>query len=252
MPEIVAHRGASADAPENTMAAFNLAWRHDADAVECDIHLTKDGRIAVIHDSGTKRVAGADLLIKDVSYGDLLALDVGSWKGSEWAGEKIPLLSELMASVPKGRKIYVEIKSEGMHMMSEFKSVVESSGLDSGQIVAISFSAETIALVREKLPSLTAYLLAGFEQDRISRAWSPDAEELINRASACRAHGLDLYACDGLTGEIAGRIRAAGLDLCVWTVNDPDMAAKTSSFGATAITTDRPGLIKASLRKPRK
>ena len=78
--KIVAHRGASLDAPENTLAAFRLAWSQGADAIEGDFRLTKDGRIACLHDDTTQRTAGLDLTVADSTLAELRELDVGSWK----------------------------------------------------------------------------------------------------------------------------------------------------------------------------
>src|SRR5439155_19827959 len=101
--EIIAHRGASWDAPENTVAAINLAWKQKADASEFDVFLSKDGKIIVIHDKDTKRVAGVDKQVIDQTFDELRQLDVGKWKGPNFAGEKIPTLAEMLATVPKGK-----------------------------------------------------------------------------------------------------------------------------------------------------
>src|SRR5436190_9554723 len=96
--ELVAHRGASADAPENTVAAIKLAWEQKADASEFDVYLTKDGKIVVIHDATTKRTAGEDKKVADTSLEDLRKLEVGKWKNPKFAGEKIPTLEEMLAT----------------------------------------------------------------------------------------------------------------------------------------------------------
>src|SRR5450631_4721748 len=107
---IVAHRGASADAPENTLAAFRLAWEQGADGIEGDFRLTAEGRIVCIHDEDTVRVAGSRHVVADASYNDLRALDVGSWKGKQWRSERIPLLEEVLADVPDGKQAFLELK----------------------------------------------------------------------------------------------------------------------------------------------
>ncbi|MFV2065815.1 MAG: glycerophosphodiester phosphodiesterase family protein, partial [Pirellulales bacterium] len=97
---IVGHRGASHDAPENTLAAFQLAWQRGADGVEGDFYLTSDGHIVCIHDADTERVAGEKLIVAESTLADLRQLDVGAWKGERWRGEKIPTLEEVLATVP--------------------------------------------------------------------------------------------------------------------------------------------------------
>src|ERR1700677_2285230 len=92
--EIIAHRGASYDVPENTLAAFNLAWKEEADAVELDIYLTKDGKIVAIHDETTKRTTGVALNVADSTLAELQQLDAGAWKNAVWKGEQIPSLEQ--------------------------------------------------------------------------------------------------------------------------------------------------------------
>jgi len=103
-PLIVAHRGSSIDAPENTLPAFLLAWEQGSDAIEGDFHITADGVIVCVHDKDTRRVAGVDLVVKDVTYQQLKDLDAGSWKAPEWEGTYMPTLSEVLATVPRGTR----------------------------------------------------------------------------------------------------------------------------------------------------
>src|SRR5687768_9550612 len=95
---IIAHRGASHDAPENTLAAFKLAIEQGADGFEADFYLAKDGRVVCLHDPDTKRVAGKKLLVREASFAELRALDVGIWKGPQWKGERLPTLEEVLAA----------------------------------------------------------------------------------------------------------------------------------------------------------
>ena len=109
-PIIVAHRGASKLAPENTIAAFELAWDQGADAIEGDFLLTADGEIVCIHDKNTKRVAKSNFTVEDSTLNELLQLDVGAWMGNKWSGTKIPTTSQVFATIPSGKLIYNEIK----------------------------------------------------------------------------------------------------------------------------------------------
>ena len=109
-PLIVAHRGASFDAPENTLPAFKLAWEMGADAVEGDFLLTKDGHIVCVHDKKTKKVADQNLVVVQSTLAELQKLDVGLRKNKKFAGTRIPTLPEVFATVPIGKKIFVEVK----------------------------------------------------------------------------------------------------------------------------------------------
>jgi glycerophosphoryl diester phosphodiesterase len=91
-PLIIAHRGESFDAPENTLAAINLAWERGAEAVEIDIQFSKDRELVVIHDTDTKRLAGIDKKVVDQTLEELKKLDVGVWKDIQFKGERVPTI----------------------------------------------------------------------------------------------------------------------------------------------------------------
>ena len=99
MPLLIAHRGASHAAPENTLAAFDLAWKEGADGIEGDFRLTADGRVACIHDEDTKRVAKPNRRVAASTWEELSTIDVGSWKSTDFAGERIPLLGDILERV---------------------------------------------------------------------------------------------------------------------------------------------------------
>jgi len=109
--EIIGHRGASFDAPENTLASVHLAWAQGADAVEIDVHLSLDGRLVAIHDANTRRTTRVNRKVARQTLAQLRALDAGRWKAPRWAGEKIPTLEEVLGTIPPGQRLFVEIKS---------------------------------------------------------------------------------------------------------------------------------------------
>jgi glycerophosphoryl diester phosphodiesterase len=245
IPEIVAHRGASHDAPENTLAALRLAWRQGADASEFDVHLSKDGRVVVIHDKDTKRVAGVDRKVLDQTFAELRRLDVGRWKAPEFAGERMPTLEEMLAVVPTGKKVYVEVKC-GPEIVPELNRILTASKLKPVQTPVISFSADVIAAVKKARPDVPAYYLADLKKkDEVP----PTAEELIARARSIQADGLDLSAADVLDRTYAQKIHAAGLRLDVYTVNDVDVARRMIEIGVKGITTDRPAWLRGHLAR---
>src|SRR5262245_12146520 len=107
-PRIVAHRGSSHDAPENTLAAFRRAWELGVECVELDVHVTSDGQAVVIHDESTKRTAGRDRPVAAQTLAEIKQLDAGRWKGPAHAGERIPTLGEVLTTMPSGRTLFVE------------------------------------------------------------------------------------------------------------------------------------------------
>lgn len=242
--EIIAHRGASHLAPENTVAAAKLAWERQADAVEVDVHLSQDGRIVVIHDGTTERTAGEDLEVAGTSAERLRQLDVGSFKAEAYAGERIPLLEEIIETVPEGKRLFVEIKC-GPAILSRLENAIEASGKRE-RIVIIAFDVETIKAAKRLLPDLPAYWLVGTEKDEETEAWVPHGPALVAEAASSGLDGLNVHWA-GVTADFAERVRAADLDLYVWTVDDPAAARRLARLGVTGITTNRPGRLRSKL-----
>lgn len=118
--EIIAHRGASHDALENTLAAVSLGWERNVDAVEMDVYLSKDNQIVVIHDKNTKRTAGHDGLVREMNWAQLRKLDAGSWKDRKFKGEPIPLLSGFWRRFRKGH-IWSSKSSAGRRLFSRWR-----------------------------------------------------------------------------------------------------------------------------------
>lgn len=243
--EIIAHRGASADAPENTVAAIKLAWTQSADASEFDVFLSRDGKIVVIHDADTKRVAGVDRKVVDQTADELRALDAGSWKNARFKGEKIPLLEEMLATVPPGKRVFIEVKC-GPEIMPELDRVLKASKLKPEQTPIISFHAPVVAAVKKTRPDLAAYWIVSLDK---KNAEPPPAVDLIKKAKAVQADGLDLSASKSLDKAYAEAIKSAGLKLYVWTVNDLAVARRMIDLGVDGITTDRPGWLRENLKK---
>ncbi len=107
---IVAHRGASFDAPENTLAAFRLAWEQKADGIEGDFYVTKDQQVVCIHDADTKRTAGKKLIVAQSTLAELRELEYGKWKDAKFAGEPIPTFADVLSVVPAGKLFVIELK----------------------------------------------------------------------------------------------------------------------------------------------
>jgi len=242
--EIIAHRGASAWAPENTLAAFDLAWQHDADAIECDIHLSLDDHCVVSHDASTFRTAGIDVRISRTTLADLKKLDVGRWKGNAWSGQTIPTLEEVLARVPSGKRILIEVKS-GSATVAALKKDILNSSLSLGQVVVISFDADVIAAVKREIPQMEACLLSTLGLDSSANKWTPAISDLLDKVRLCNADGLDLSACASMNKEFVAALRAARLKIYVWTVNEPDAMRRFLDLYVDGITTDCPALARA-------
>lgn len=237
-PLIVAHRGASHDAPENTLAAFRLALEKGADVLETDLRLTMDGRIVLLHDAATKRTAGgADHQVAETPSEVLRALDAGR-------GEKIPFLEELLDLVPPGRALFPEIKC-GREILPALEAALRRSG-KLRQVTLIGFDLEVMAEAKARLPEVPVLWLRGTEKEPAAKKPLPHRPEWAATAKSRGLDGLDVHH-EGLTPEFARAVKAAGLSLHVWTVNDPAVARRAADLGVDGITTDRPDLIRKAL-----
>jgi glycerophosphoryl diester phosphodiesterase len=236
-PMIIAHRGNSSYAPENTMASVQSGWIVQADAVEVDVHLTADGKIAVIHDKDTQRIAGEKLVVADSSYEQLSQLDAGSHKSWYFRNEKIPLLEEVIASIPAGRKLFVEVKSppEIVPYLKELFS--NSPNMD--QLVVIAFNKDVLDEVKKQIPDIPVYWLISAAKDSETGEILPYDTSLIDIAQHAGFEGLNVNY-GGLNKEFVDLAHARGLEVYVWTVNYFEDAQRLRQYGVDGITTDRP------------
>lgn len=246
--EIIAHRGFSARAPENTLGAFELAWKSGSDACELDVYLTADGKTVVIHDKDTKRTAGVKLGVAVSKQAELTVLDAGSWKGKEWANEKIPTLEQALATMPQGKqRFFIEVKC-GAEIVAELKRILEPMKDRAAQVAIIAFNREAAAESKKALPWVQVYRLAsGKTKDKKPT----DLTQLIADAKADQLDGLDLSMADFPWDEaMVKQIRDAGFGLYVWTVNKPADAQRFAKLGVDGITTDDPVMVREALAKP--
>lgn len=229
---IIAHRGASYIAPENTLASSELAWKLGADAVEVDIYLTKDNKIICIHDSNTKRTTGQDHKVSETDSKLLRRLDAGSFKGEEYKGEKLPFLREIIKGVPDGKELVVEIKC-GMEILPFLKKLT-GQYQKSKKFTFICFSYETISATKKLFPDNPCYWLC-------SNASLLD--ETIDKVPAAGLEGLSLN-WSIINEDVVKRASGLKLEVFSWTVDNPDEAKRLISLGVKGITTNRPGWLR--------
>ncbi len=242
--EIIAHRGSSFDAPENTVAAAQLAWEQGCRAVEIDVFLTGDGRVMVMHDRSAMRTTGADMDIETSDSLSLSTLDAGRWKGEAFAGEKVPFVEEIIEIIPPDGVLFVELKT-GVRIVPVIAEIVRNS-LKSAQICFISFDLEAISAIKKMMPQNTAYWLRSSKYDEQRQMYAPHGSELIDIA---KEHGLDglNVSYRGVTEAFCKQVKAAGLGMYVWTVDDCADAKRMKNYGVQGIATNRPVHIKECL-----
>jgi glycerophosphoryl diester phosphodiesterase len=243
----VAHRGASHDAPENTLAAFRLAWQQGADGIEGDFYLSSDGRVVCIHDKDTQRVAGVKHVVSETSFETLRTLDVGAWKDPQWQGERVPTLEEVIATVPQGRKLVIELKT-GPEIVEPMLQIVDASTLELAQIVVISFQAETIAEVERLRPAIRTHWLTNYKEQSPGK-WQPTVDQVAATVRRIGADGLGTEARTAVVDEaFIARFRELATDeFHVWTVDNAGVARTYRDLGAWGITTNRPGWLRERL-----
>lgn len=240
--EIVAHRGASADAPENTLPAFQLAWEQGADAVEGDFFLTADQQIVCIHDRSTARVSDRKLDVTKSRYADLNLLDVGVKKHSRWAGTRIPSLSDVLNSVPADHgRVFIEIK-DGVRLVKPLAAQLAKSPLPLSRLAVIAFNEGVVKACKSALPELRVYWLVSGNTYK-----ERGIDGIVQTAQALGADGIDVQASTALGPELGAALRSADLEFHCWTVNDLPLARHMIWLGVDSITTDRPVLIRQAL-----
>jgi glycerophosphoryl diester phosphodiesterase len=177
-------------------------------------------------------------------------MDVGSWKGTQWKGEQMPTLDEVLAAVPDGKMIFIELKSS-VEVVAPMAKAIAASSLSPEQIVVISFHADAVAESKKLLPKIKAYWLTKFEEQK-DGSWKPSAEEVIATLKRTGADALDGQAqLMHFNEKFIEQLREAGYnEFHVWTVDDPAVARFYKELGARSITTNRPGWLREQLEKP--
>lgn len=239
-PLIVAHRGASRDAPENTIPAFQLAWEQGADAIEGDFHLSKDGEIVCFHDADTKRVAGTQLVVRQSTLAELKQQDVGATHGVAFNGTRIPTIAEVFATIPQGKKIFIEVKC-GAEIIPTLLNEIDQSGLTQEQIVVISFNKQVIQQLKIKAPQYKASWLCSFKKQETGEI-TPALATVLKTLKQIQADGLSSNTA--LPASVIEAVSQQGYEWHVWTINDLNTARRMQALGVLSITTDVPGSMR--------
>ncbi|MEO6245356.1 MAG: glycerophosphodiester phosphodiesterase [Opitutaceae bacterium] len=246
--EIVAHRGASYDAPENTVASQELAWKHGADAAEFDVRRTKDGQLAIMHDATTKRTAGRDAKFAELTLAELRQLDAGTWKDAKFAGEKVPTLDEMLQHIAPGKRVVIHIYV-GADSVPDLVAAIKRNKITPQQAAIISFDHAPLLAVKKALPSYQALWLANAPSSDPKKKKSPTLDELIRDCRAAGFDGLSFNQNWPLEPDGVKKIKAAGLLMHVWTVDLPQIAQRWIDLGVDSITTNRAGWLREQLKK---
>lgn len=229
--KIIAHRGASAYAPENTMAAFRMAWHMGADGIELDCHLSSDGIPVVIHDPTLLRTAGINRPVAACSAAELQNTDVGAWKGAEFTGETVPRLSDVLCGTPPGRTVFIEMKAPAHpDLPAAVAAVVEDFPELADSIHAISFDPQLLHAWHSAHPNGRSLLLLN------------DKSPLPGSEPPSPWHGYGVSRRLKLPKSLLQALHENQATLSVWTVNRKSTARSYRQLGFHYLTSDYPDL----------
>ena len=227
VPEVVAHRGDSVYAPENTMPAFELAIEEGVDCIELDIHQTKDGVIMISHDDNLLRVSGEDVCVHELTYDEAVKLDVGSYFSPSFKGLHLSTLEELLDKVaPTDVNLQIEIKPTGYenHLEEQLLDLLIEKGMHD-RVTVICLKSEPLIRLKELDPTInTAFCMFIAGQSIENIEFSDDFS--IEETNA--------------TAELISNIHAAGKKCYVWTINSEENLQSLIDMGVDGIVTDNP------------
>jgi glycerophosphoryl diester phosphodiesterase len=239
-PLIIGHRGASAHAPENTMAAFRLAMEVGADGIEFDVRLSRDGIPVIIHDDNLRRTGLDARRVADLNVSELKQIDVGKWFDPvSFANEPIPTLEEVLDFFDTRKELlYLEMKSTGAErekLANACCALLNQSQLKN-RVIVECFDLPSIQLLKQMDSSIKTAAL--FEL-RICRPASRDGHRLVEDALAVSADEIALHhrLADPKTIALA---KQKGLRVAVWTVDDSSWIQRANSDGVDTLITNQP------------
>ena len=234
-PVIFAHRGASAHAPENTLAAFELALTQQADAIELDVKLSADEQVVVIHDPTVDRTTNGKGRVQDLALAELKKLDCGSFFSGNYAAEKIPTLEEVFESV--GKRIFINIELTNYKTprdnLSEVVCMLVKKHKMQKRIIFSSFHASNLSKARSYLPDVPRGLLA---MDGLQGVWARSFGFTFGKYDALHPNLKDI------TQQEINRVHRLKRRVHVWTVNKEQDMRRLFNWGVDGIFTDDPQL----------
>ena len=235
---LIAHRGESKDAPENTLPAYRMAVDRGF-GFECDVYLSSDKRVFGFHDTNLKRTTGVDIPCTKASWADVVSkVDAGAWKGEQWKGTRPPLFEEILTLARDGRRIYIEVKGNETEIVPYIKDILaKQSNATPGNVLFIAFGKEVCRELKKQMPEYRTYWLTGCTRGRKGPAIPP--EEIIATLKDLGVDGVDQqFRPSVVTAEYIAAIRSAGFEYHCWTIDTLDVACQAFERGAQTVTTN--------------
>jgi glycerophosphoryl diester phosphodiesterase len=234
----IAHRGASGYAPENTFSAFDLAVEMKADYIEIDVQRSKDGELVIIHDTSVDRTTNGTGAVKDLTFEQLRSLDAGSWKGDQFAGEKIPTFDEVLNRYHGITGILIELKSPELYpgIEEEVARKLKEHNLDKPQnekIIIQSFNFESMKKMNTLLPNVPLGVLTS--------SLTHTTEQALKDISLYADYFNPKYGI--VTESLVNQVHALGMKIASWTVRSQESADFILDMNVDAIVTDYPDYV---------
>jgi len=229
LPWVIGHRGAPAVAPENTMAAFRRAVAMGVDCIETDLHLSRDGRLVIIHDNTLNRTTSGDGLVKNFTFTELRELDAGRWFGEDFAGEKLPAVEELLDLAGQADlSLYLEIKGGAGYGVERAVISALRGRKEAKATVVLCFDSSVL----DRIHQLDRLLMTGLLFDS-------GAEDMVREAVRVGARQIAPRG-DCVTPELIADAHRRGLKIVTWTINDPTQMRGLANLGVDGIMSNYP------------
>jgi glycerophosphoryl diester phosphodiesterase len=233
---IIAHRGSSAAAPENTLAAFNLGFSEGADAIECDLRTSAGGEIVMMHDRRLARTTHTAGLVGDFTLAELKRLDAGSWHSTEYAGERIPTLAETLAAAEGKGKVFLDIKSASPATVA---AAVAASKLSQSEVLVLTWNHAQESQFVAALPGSVVLRTPWKQPSR----WT-DRYIVGDRNRGGGGYG---FWHSSITKPFVDDAHRFGMFVYAFTVNTTADAQRLVDIGVDGIITDSPAAIRAGV-----
>lgn len=248
-PLIIAHRGASALAPENTLAAFAKAFEDEAEGIEFDVRLAKDAVAVVFHDADLRRIASAERNVSDLTSAELASFDIGSWfnkknpklANPEFSHQRIPTLEQTLDFLKNFRGvIYIELKCEDkeVEMLSKIVGRVIKNSVLLPQIIVKSFNLDVLPNIQKYCPAIKTAALFTAEVKTIIHK----QKRLVNIAKNLQADFLSLHFSLA-TGNLMRLAELQNLNVAIWTADSPRWVKRSMKLGIRHIITNNPARL---------
>jgi len=248
---MVAHRGASHAAPENTLPAFKLAFEEQADFIEGDFWMTADQHLVCMHDPNTKRVTNAavNIDVRQATLQEIKKVDVGQAKGPQFKGTTIPTLEEILTIIPPDKGIFIEIKDTRPQFLELLRDILNAFNFEPERVRLIAFDPDVVKDARRQFPAFKIDWLYNWYLAKETGTLSNTTEEILRMVKLLPCDGLNINPFPWIDLQFVKKLRRLNKAFCVYNVNSFGEALKLVTLGVDAIATNYPGKVRRQLNQ---